>query len=209
MPKMMRLLRKDLILVQRYLWLLAIYAFIFSGFIQSNQPFLLYSLLPGMLMILAIGNDMRTPNQQFMVSLPVSRKYLVLAKYASSLMFLILSLVICVVINTTAHALEYGEILVDSQIIVGTFISMSLFVSIYLPLYYWLAWKGAQFLNIAMMIAIMTGNGMVSEILSEPFLADKIANHPGLVVVFAAGVTVLALIVSYFISLSIFRKRDL
>ncbi|WP_435921134.1 ABC-2 transporter permease [Paenibacillus sp. DYY-L-2] len=209
MPNIMRLLRKDLILVQRYLWLLAIYAFVFSGFIQSNQPFLLYSLLPGMLMILAIGNDLRTPNQQFMVSLPVGRNFLVFAKYVSSLMFLILSLVICAVINTTAHALKSGEMMVDTQIILGTFVSMTLFVSLYLPLYYWLASKGAQFLNIAMMIVIMVGNGTVSEVLSEPFLADKIANHPGLVLIFAAGVTVLALIVSYLTSLSIFRKRDL
>lgn len=209
MPNIMRLLRKDLILVQRYLWLLAIYAFVFSGFIQSNQPFLLYSLLPGMLMILAIGNDLRTPNQQFMVSLPVGRNFLVFAKYVSSLMFLILSLVICAVINTTAHALKSGEMMVDTQIILGTFVSMTLFVSLYLPLYYWLASKGAQFLNIAMMIVIMVGNGTVSEVLGEPFLADKIANHPGLVLIFAAGVTVLALIVSYLTSLSIFRKRDL
>lgn len=209
MPNMMRLLRKDMILVQRYLWLLAVYAFVFSGFIQSNQPFLLYSLLPGMLMILAIGNDLRTPNQQFMVSLPVGRNFLVLAKYVSSFMFLILSLAICAVINTTAYALKSGEILVDTQIILGTFVSMTLFVSLYLPLYYWLASKGAQFLNIAMMIVIMVGNGTVSEVLSEPFLADKIANHPGLVLIFAAGVTVLALIVSYLTSLSIFRKRDL
>lgn len=209
MPNIMRLLRKDLILVQRYLWLLAIYAFVFSGFIQSNQPFLLYSLLPGMLMILAIGNDMRTPNQQFMVSLPVSRNYLVLAKYASSLMFLILSLAICAVINTMAHVLKNGEILVDTQIILGTLVSMTLFVSIYMPLYYWLASKGAQFLNIAMMIVIMVGNGTVSEILGEPFLANIIADQPGLVGIFAAGITVLALIVSYLISLSIFRNKDL
>ncbi|GIP52359.1 ABC-2 transporter permease [Paenibacillus vini] len=212
MPKIICLVRKDLILVQRYLWLIVIYAFIFSGFIQSNDSALLYGLLPGLLLILAIGTDMRLPNQQFLVSLPVKRNYLIFSKYASSFIFLILGIAVCLLMNMVTDLVDYGTLKINASLVIGTFISMTLFTSIYLPLYYWLGLKGAQFLNMAMMIIIMVSNGAVSSLLGSEDISrplEWVSAHSLAASVLIASATALVVFISYQISLAIFRKKDL
>ncbi len=212
MPRMICLIRKDIMLIYRYMWLVLIYAFVFSGFIQSNNSTLLYGLLPGLVLILGIGSDARLPNQQFLVTLPVKRSYLVLSKYASSLIFLVSAIVICFIMNVATDMIDFGTVRIDVTFVLGTLISMILFMSLYLPLYYWLGVKGAQFLNIAMMVIIMVGNGAVTALLSSEDMAaplEWLSSHALAAGVLLASATVLALVVSYLISVSIFRKKDL
>jgi len=211
-PKLICLVRKDLLLVRRYLWLLLIYAVIFSGFIQSSNSTLIYGILPGMVMILAIGSDMRQSNQQFLVSLPVKRGYLVLSKYVSSLVLLVVAVVFCVLVSGAADTVHHGTFQVDKVLVLGTLVSMVLFLSVYLPLYFWLGIKGAQYLNVAMMVIILGGNSLIASVLNGSdmaFVINWFSGHPVASGIFAVGVLALAGIVSYFISRTIFVKRDL
>ncbi len=212
MPKVICLIRKDLILIQRYLWLILIYAFVFSGFIQSNDSTLLYGLLPGLLLILAIGSDMRLPQQQFLVSLPVKRNYLVFSKYASSFIFLVLGIAVCLIMNVITDMVDYGVLKVNAPLVLGTFVSMMVFMSIYLPLYYWLGIKGAQYLNIVMMVIIMVGNGAISSLLGSEDMSrslEWVSAHAWAAGILTASATALVVFISYMISLAIFRKKDL
>lgn len=212
MPKMIYLIRKDIMLIRRYLWLILIYTIIFSGFIQGNNSTLLYSLLPGMVLILAIGPDMSVQGQQFLISLPVKRNYLVLSKYGSSFIIIFLSMVICLIMNIVTDMTDYGAIHLNIKFVAGMLISLIWFMSLYLPLYYWLGLKGGQFLNVTMMIIIMGGNGMITSLLSSNDMAivpNWGAMHPWIVGTFVSSATVLAVVISYLISFAIYRKRDL
>ncbi|MEF2966072.1 ABC-2 transporter permease [Paenibacillus sp. M1] len=212
MPNILGLVRKDFLLMRRYLWLLVIYAVAFSGIISGTGGTMLYGLLPGVLLILTIGADMRQPNQQFLVSLPLKRNQLVLAKYASSFIILVLSIAVCLLMNIATDLLDFGTVRINTALAVGTTVTMSLFISVYLPLYYWLGLKGAQYLNVGMMVIIMIGNGAVTSLLGSRDMApalDFLTAHRLQAGLLIGSGTVLVIVVSYLISRSIFMKRDL
>ncbi|MGP0583859.1 ABC-2 transporter permease [Paenibacillus timonensis] len=211
MPNLIHLVRKDFLLLQRYLWLLFIYMVVFSGFVQSDgSP--LYGMLPGMVLILALNADMRLPNQQFLVNLPVRRSYLVLSKYVSAFILMLIAFVFCILLNTGANAVHGQPAAFNFGQMLGIFLAQILFMAIYIPIYYWLGLKGAQYLNVAMIIVVMIGSQLSSNLLSDEDslqLSASISTHPVATGLLGASVGILALVVSYLISRMIFARRDL
>lgn len=211
MPHLIQLVRKDFLLLQRYLWLLFIYMVVFSGFVQSDgSP--LYGMLPGMVLILALNADMRLPNQQFLVNLPVRRSYLVLSKYVSAFILMLLAFALCMLLNTGANAVHGQSTAVNLGQMLGIFLAQLVFMAIYIPIYYWLGLKGSQYLNVAMIIVVMSGSQLSSGLLSDGGtkpLSASITNHPIAAGLLGASAGILALVVSYLVSRMIFAKRDL
>ncbi|WMT39076.1 ABC-2 transporter permease [Paenibacillus sp. D2_2] len=213
MSNISNLVRKDFILLRRYLWIVALYVVGFSGMFSSNNPNLLYGLFPGMILILVVGSDMRLGNQQFLVTLPVKRSIIVLAKYVSSILALLLAEVVCFGVSFGISQIKSEIIVNDYIMMIGSLASVLLMMCIYLPLYYWLGVHGAQFLNIAMMVVVMLGNVAVSSIVEEENGLERIfswinSHQAGSI---ALGISSLLLIIfiSYLISLSIFKRKDL
>ncbi|GGH18334.1 ABC-2 transporter permease [Paenibacillus segetis] len=211
MHSMASLLRKDFQLIQRYLWIILIYAVVFSSlFHKDNQ--MLFGLLPSMIFIITNSMDMRMPNQRFLVSLPVNRRFLVISKYTNSLIFIVLGFVLCMLINGMSDLYNVGRIGWNLQFVAGTFMSMLLVVLIYLPLHYWLAHRGAQILNVVMMAMVMGGSTAISGIINDVDSAELmnwIASHQAALGWFSIFSMLLCLFISYRISLHIFMRRDL
>lgn len=211
MRSMATLLRKDFQLIQRYLWLILIYAVVFSSLFHKDSQ-MLFGLLPGMIFILLNSMDMRISNQQFLVSLPVNRRFLVISKYTNSLIFILLGFVLCMFINGMSDLYNYGQIGWNLQFVVGMLLSMLLVVLIYLPLYYWLAHRGAQILNVVMMAMVMGGSTAIAGIINDKDSTDLMnwmVSHQTAVWWFGLCSVLLCLVISYRISLYIFMKRDL
>lgn len=211
MHNIVHLVRKDLMLLQRYLWLVAIYAIVFSSFVQSGiSP--LYGMLPGMVLILILNTDIRLPNQHFLVSLPVRRKFLVMSKYVSCLIGIVASLFFCLLLNAGADAVFSRPIHWDWELTFTLLLAQILFMSLYIPFYYWLGLKGAQYLNIAMIVVLMLGSQTVSEILSSHDaikLLTTLNQHPYAAGLLGVSITLLVMVISYFISCAIFTRRNL
>lgn len=206
------LMKKDFLLIRRFIWLLAIYAVVFSGIMQKGNHTLIYSLFPGLLLILGISSDSQRSAQQFLVSLPVPRNRLVLSKYLSSLILVVAAVLIATGMNFASDLLYGHPVHLDLMLIVGTFLSMVVFMSIYLPFFYWLGLKGFQVVNVVMMIAIMVANGVMTSLLTASdfrFLQDRFLEQPGLSWVFLILLTLLVSVISYLISCRAFRTRDL
>ncbi|RUT44629.1 ABC-2 transporter permease [Paenibacillus anaericanus] len=211
MHSMATLLRKDFQLIQRYLWLILIYAVVFSSLFHKDSQ-MLFGLLPGMIFILLNSLDMRISNQQFLVSLPVNRRFLVISKYTNSLIFIVLGFVLCMFINGMSDLYNNGQIGWNLQFVTGMLFSMILVVLIYLPLYYWLAHRGAQILNVAMMAVVMGGSTAIAGIINDSDsveLMNWMVSHQAAVWWFGLCSVLLCLFISYRISLQIFMKRDL
>lgn len=211
MSNIVRLLHKDLLLMKRYVGVLAVYAIVFSGFVQTNNSFL-YGMLPVMVLILTLNSDMQLPVQQFLVNLPVRRSLLVLSKYASAFFFMLGAFLLSVLLDKGAAVLHGVPVNWEPAYMLGVFSVQILVMSVHIPLYFWLGPKGAQFLNIVMMVLIFGGNFAAYNVLeSENAMAliARIEDFPyvfGFMGIFAGA---LAVIVSFKISCRIFAKRDL
>ncbi|MEC0330941.1 ABC-2 transporter permease [Paenibacillus macerans] len=211
MSSIVRLLHKDLLLMKRYIGVLAVYAIVFSGFIQANNSFL-YGMLPGMVLILTLSADMQLPVQQFLVNLPVRRSLLVLSKYASAFIFMLAAFLLSVVLDKGAAVLQGGSVSWELSYLLGVFALQILVMSVYIPLYFWLGPKGAQFLNIAMMIFFFGVSFTVYNVLGSERAMGMIARigaHPYVAGLMGICVAALAVFVSYKVSCLIFAKRDL
>lgn len=205
------MVRKDILLLRRYLWLIAVYAIIFSGFVQRDNV-LMYNFLPMMLLIMIINSDMQPSAQQFMISLPVSRKNIVLSKYVSAGLVLIFTGLLGGVLNSLGQAVLKGSLQFDTLLVVASMITGLIFMSLYIPLFYWIGPKGGQFLNVIMILFMTMGNGLVIGILSskKSIALMKWSNaHLGESKLIVAVVLFLAIIVSYLVSVGIFRRRDI
>ncbi|MFD1177308.1 ABC-2 transporter permease [Paenibacillus puldeungensis] len=211
MHNLVHLVRKDLMLMQRYLWLIAIYAVVFSSFVQSgNSP--LYGMLPGMVLILILNTDIRLPNQHFLVSLPVRRRFLVMSKYVSCLIGIVAALFCCLLLNAGADAMYGRPIHWDWSLTFTLLLAQVLFMSLYIPFYYWLGLKGAQYMNVAMIVVLMVGSQVVSELLGGEDaikLLTTVGQHPYAAGLLGVSVTLLVMVISYFISRAIFTRRNL
>ncbi|MNO73569.1 hypothetical protein D3C76_645410 [compost metagenome] len=205
------LMRKDLLLLKRYLWLIVIYAVMFSGFVQKNN-YLLYNFLPMLLLIMVVNNDMQPSAQQFLGSLPVRRKILVLSKYVSAGSLIIISGILIGLVNCLALILQAGNVNFNTYIVAGSTISGLLFMALYIPLYYWLGPKGGQFLNIVLILVVMAGNGTITAILSSEQANTITAwfnNHSLASGLMTVGIVIVAMLVSFVVSTTIYQKRDI
>ncbi|MMZ58696.1 hypothetical protein D1872_206870 [compost metagenome] len=205
------LMRKDLLLLKRYLWLIVIYAVMFSGFVQKNN-YLLYNFLPMLLLIMVVNNDMQPSAQQFLGSLPVRRKILVLSKYVSAGSLIIISGILIGLVNCLALILQAGNVNFNTYIVAGSTISGLLFMALYIPLYYWLGPKGGQFLNIVLILVVMAGNGTITAILSSEQANTITAwfnNHSLASGLMTVGIIIVAMLVSFVVSTTIYKKRDI
>lgn len=87
---MLNLLRKDFIVLKSSLWIIALYLVVFSlAFIPQSEMSMyfvgIYTAFGSV--ILATMIDIRNHNHNFLVTLPISRKQIVKAKYLSAILY--------------------------------------------------------------------------------------------------------------------------
>jgi len=207
------LVRKDFILQRRYVWIIILYVLGFSGLFSTNNPNMLFGFFPGMMLILVVGSDMRLGSQQFLLTLPVKRSIIVLAKYVSSVLAILLAEAVSFGISFGIRQFNSEVVFNEYFLLIWSLASVLLMMCIYLPLYYWLGIHGAQFLNIAMMVIVMIGNGAISSIAVEDNGAERffswINSHQTGSIMLGISSLLMLIVISYLISLFIFKRKDL
>lgn len=205
------LIRKDFVLVRKFLMLLVPYYIIMSY--TNLDSYALFALLPAMLILInSCTLDVMNNNQRFLVSLPISRVQLVLGKYLAIIPYALIS-VACTLILYLA-ALAMGRITGplnwrELALVIGTF---PLMASIYLPVYYWLGQKGTQVVNLVFLMLVMLGSTSLYSFTKSYSLTSWLytggQNHLLLYVIGGLGY-VLIIFCSYLLSLRIFVNKDI
>ncbi|MNC49967.1 ABC-2 family transporter protein [compost metagenome] len=167
-----------------------------------------------MLMLMnACSLDVQHNNQRFLVSLPLPRHQLVLAKYLSLLPYAAISLTCTLLIylagvatGRTIEPIAWRELL----LVIACF---PLLASFYFPLYYWLGQKGMQIVNMIFMMLVMIGYPAIPSVTKKfPGLFDWInsATTDNILLWAIGGMAYLFFIYcSYLISLRVFVKKDI
>ncbi len=206
------LIRKDLILVQKFMLLLIPY-YLVMGY-TNFDGYTLFALFPAMILLInSCTLDVQQNNQKFLISLPVPRQQLVLAKYLAILPYGMVSLVCTLLLylvaflsGRTTGPLAWRELALCLA-------AFPLLASFYLPLYYWLGRKGTQVVNFVFIMLIMLSVSAASKLVEwMPGLSHWVStgNTDSILLPVIAGLGyVLVLFCSYLISLRVFAAKDI
>lgn len=208
---MLNLLRKDFIALRSSLWIIALYVVIFSWAFIPKMEMSMY--LVGIYtafgsIMLATMVDIKNHNHNFLVTLPVSRKQIVQAKYLSSILYSLFGVLVSYGIHKIVN-LNYPELNKPHYSLLDILISMGLvfiLVSIYMPLFYALSKKGAGIINTVFFVCLI--------VLAQPtaFILD-VAGKEGLIttpIILGIAIAIVALfLVSYVVTIRLFERKDL
>src|SRR5665647_780924 len=138
---MVNLVRKDLLILKRYLWLAPLYGF-FALYTFRTMPGGALSVgtvvVTYMLMLQAITQDDKNNSEIMLNSLPLRRKDIVLAKYISGFLYATLVILLFLVAQTvvTVMGISISITKISLEGIAGALIAMALLISFYFPIYF-------------------------------------------------------------------------
>ncbi|KQY84246.1 ABC transporter permease [Paenibacillus sp. Root52] len=208
---MVNLLRKDFIVLKSSLWIIPFYLAVFSiAFIPKSEMSMylvgIYTAFGSIMLATMI--DVKNHNHNFLVTLPISRKNVVQAKYLSTIFYTLFGVLssfgIHYLVNMNfpgLHKPDFSvlDILVSIAMVLGL-------TSIYLPLFYALSKKGAGIINVVFLVALV--------ILAQPFaLLMNLASEEGMVTGQVIGIVTIGILLlffgSYLLTVRLFAKKDL
>lgn len=206
------LIRKDILLVRKFLLLLIPYALYMSFFGMVGIGVI--AVMPSMLMLInACTLDTRNINQRFVISLPVSRSEVVLSKYLSIVPFCLIGMVLysavfwgMKLLGLTSDAYSLTDLLLS-------LLAVPLLASIYFPVFFWLGPKGAQVVNLVFVMATV----FLSGLLIAPFRGSlsglsqwlDISSRGTLLILIGLVGLLVVLTLSYLLSVKLFTSRDI
>ncbi|PAD32351.1 ABC-2 transporter permease [Paenibacillus sp. 7523-1] len=207
---MLNLLRKDFIALRSSLWTIGLYLIVFSlAFIPKSEMSMyfvgIYTAFGSV--ILATMIDIKNHNHNFLLTLPVSRKNIVQAKYVSAILYTLFGVLASFGIHWLVD-LNFPELNKPSYTLMDIMVSIGMvlvLVSIYMPLFYALSKKGAGIINAIFMVALI--------LLAQPFaVLMNMVSEKGvdgqLIAIVSIGV-IFIFGASYVLTTHLFARKDL
>ncbi|MBD8499584.1 ABC-2 transporter permease [Paenibacillus arenosi] len=206
---MLNLLRKDFIAAKMSLGMsILIFSIFCIFFMKKEMSMHLVGIITAFATISSLTlNDTKNHNHLFLVTLPVSRKHIVQAKYVISL----LTIFVAVLASYGVHS--FVKIAVPGYITVGysmidilvPIAIMLVLTSIYLPFFYMLSEKGAPVLNVIFFFIFLIMADPVAQTIHKASLNG--INYP--LVYGTLFSTLLLFIASCYVTVYLFTKKDL
>ncbi|MFJ2045619.1 ABC-2 transporter permease [Paenibacillus taichungensis] len=208
---MLNLLRKDYIALKSSLWSILFYFVVFSvAFIPTVEMSMyfvgIYTAFGSIMLATMI--DIKNHNHKFLVTLPLSRRNIVQAKYLSAVLYTLFG----VFASSGAHWLVnflFPELNKPDLSVLDILISVGMvlvLISIYMPLFYALSKKGAGIINTVFMIVLII---LAQPVASLLYMAGENGMGRASVYVFVSVCILLLFIVSYFVTVRLFARKDL
>lgn len=208
---MLNLLRKDFIALKSSLGVLLICMVVYSiAFIPNHDAsiFTMAIALASVSINLCTMLDIKNHNHVFLISLPISRKHIVLAKYIITIFFTLFGILASYGIHLLVE-LAFPELNKPDYSIMGLLVPagmMLIVISIYMPLFYTLSKKGTEIITIVffiLLIILMNPTAMLMSMMSEEgFISNQ--------VLFLIPIGILLLLIaSYYLTAYLFTRKDL
>jgi len=208
---MLNLLRKEFIALKSSLWTPLMYFVVFSVvFIprHSSSVHLVGIYTAFATLSHATLIDIKNHNHNFLVTLPISRKNIVKAKYITGIIISLVSVLASYGIHlfvTTAFPAFNKPVLTVMDILGPASITLAL-ASIYLPLFYTLSKKGTSIIQgvfTLILIALAQPTAIFMQMINEHGL-----HSDPILYLILIGILLL-FIASYFIAAALFTKKEL
>ncbi|WP_028595020.1 ABC-2 transporter permease [Paenibacillus assamensis] len=206
---MLNLLRKDFIAAKTSLAMSILIFTIFCIFFMKKEMSMHFvGIITAFSTISSLTlNDTKNHNHHFLVTLPVSRKHIVQAKYVISLICIIIAVLASYIVHSLVKIAVPGYITVDySMIDILVPIAIVLVLaSVYLPLFYSLSEKGAPVLNVIFLCLFLIMADPVAQTIHRASLNG--INYP--LVYGSLCSTLILFAASCYVTVYLFTKKDL
>lgn len=217
---MLNLVFKD-ILIQKKSFLVAIlYGAVFTfTFSNTNTPETIFIAVPSVIGYLfvtyACAYDDKNKSEIMLNSLPISRKDIVLSKYLSIILYVLIGVCISFIFTTSFKYLGFGHInrFMTLEDVVGAIIVISLLSSIYYPIYFKFGYLKSKYLSTFMLVGTLFIPTAIVELAGKSTSANIIeylSKVPEGILRFSIILILIVIaLLSASLSLKIYLNRDL
>ncbi|MDT8719490.1 ABC-2 transporter permease [Clostridium sp. 19966] len=217
---MYNLVFKDFLIQKKNILISLLLALAYTFMFSSKMPsYVIYLAIPIMitylLMMNACNYDDKNNSQILFCSIPINREDLVVAKYITSFAFFIMGicevLLSFYVLGISNIVRINGEIKL-SYIMIGVII-IAIGSAVYYPIYFKLGYAKSQFFLVAIFFAGFFGPMFIEEIVKSNKFASVLVNissaPQAILYSLAIAIVLIILIISIWISIRIYKAKDL
>lgn len=220
---MINLILKDILIQKKtflYVLLYGIFTIVaITGTMGARGAYMFGGIsIAYMLIFYSNGYDEKNKSEIILNSLPIRRDSIITAKYASVILFFLLSVVLIGILGAVISVLNIipGTRLIEVSDVLGIFISLGLMYSIYYPLFFKFGSLKLKILNIVLyLIILFVPNILISMIEENPnnnivlrIISIFEGNPAWMLQAFTAILIMIVLIVSMEISIKIYRNKE-
>ncbi|MFC4596906.1 ABC-2 transporter permease [Cohnella hongkongensis] len=201
---MLNLIRKDLLSLRFYIAAGLLYVVIFGTF--AFTPTMTGAFPAILIPLYATHIELRYKSMLFVGSLPVRRSQVVMAKYGSAFIYLVLGFLLTLVLQAVhRYGLDRSFPITTFDLAVAAALVM-LFTSLYYPIQYALGSRNSTTVSFVLIFLTIAASGWIGNVANQLSLepSTEIRLIVGLPL---AGVALMC--VSYRISIAIFLRKDL
>ena len=211
---LLHLIKKDFVIVKKYVWLMFIVVLLIPPFILWRMPELTGSIsyvisvvfAVFMLLMYVSMKEFQYPKASALLcATPYPRSMLVMSKYG-----------FCVTIFAACSVIYWVETLILPKIgsfkfemMMAAFLGISLLISIYLPIQFKIGYEKTKFFFIVVIMASPFLLPQLLKINGNPYLAVIHSISVALLCVMVALISLILLAASILISIRIYSKKDL
>ncbi|UHA73391.1 ABC-2 transporter permease [Paenibacillus sp. 481] len=207
---MLNLLRKDFIALKSSLWIVVFYLVVFSvAFMPKELSMHFVGIYTAFASVsLATMIDSKNHNHHFLITLPISRKHIVQAKYIIAIICTFFGIFSSYGIHSLVK-LAVPELNMQDYSIVDLLIPTGIvlvIVSIYLPLFYTLSKKGTHIINVVFLIILIVLAHPAAYVMNK--ISEQGSTSDTLLFFIPIGILLL-FIASYYLTVHLFTRKDL
>lgn len=211
---LLHLIKKDFVIIKKYVWLMLIVAFFIPLFILWRIPELTGSIsfvisaifsVFILLMYVSMKESQYSKASALLCATPYPRSMVVMSKYG-----------FCVVIFAVCSVIYWAETLIfpkigsfNFEMVMAVFDGMCLLISIYLPIQFKLGYEKTKFFFIIIIMASPFLLPQLSKINGASYLVFVNSIPAAFLCVIVAFVSLILLAISILISVKIYSQKDL
>ncbi|MFE4760081.1 ABC-2 transporter permease [Bacillus mycoides] len=155
--------------------------------------------------------DEKSKIEKVLVSLPIMRKEIVIAKYISSTLFIIVGLSITSIVVILGNILLNRDIVIPGYAIFSAIVATLIYCVVTIPTNYIGGYKAITVLNVIMIFPLMGMIGLMCNIFGDEIIMLKVLHSQEATLAMSVlGIGVLvSIVISMFLSMKMFQEAEL
>ncbi|QEL86833.1 ABC-2 transporter permease [Bacillus mycoides] len=155
--------------------------------------------------------DEKSKIEKVLVSLPIMRKEIVIAKYISSTLFIIVGLSITSIVVILGNILLNRDIVIPGYAIFSAIVATLIYCVVTIPTNYIGGYKAITVLNVIMIFPLMGMIGLMCNIFGDEIIMLKVLHSQEATLAMSVlGIGVLvSIVISMFLSMKMFQEGEL
>ncbi|WP_426950500.1 ABC-2 transporter permease [Bacillus mycoides] len=153
----------------------------------------------------------KSKTEKVLVSLPIMRKEIVIAKYISSTLFIIVGLSITSIVVILGNILLNRDIVIPGYAIFSAIVATLIYCVVTIPTNYIGGYKATTVLNVIMIFPLMGMIGLICNIFGDKTIMLKVLHSEGAILsmsVLGIGLLV-SIVISMLLSMKMFQETEL